>query len=81
MLPCENCCVCRMQWTRPEELHGIGQYGADAYNIFCRGDWRTCAPKDKDLLRYHSWLLETDGQGTGLARDAPPATQAASTPE
>jgi methyl-CpG-binding domain protein 4 len=64
------------QWTRPEQLHGIGQYGADAYDIFCRGDWRAVAPKDKDLLRYHRWLLETDGLGSGLARDAAPQLSA-----
>jgi hypothetical protein len=66
--PCVHC----LQWHEPEELHGIGQYGADAYRIFCRGDWRGVAPRDKDLLRYHSWLAGTDGQGTGLARDVAP---------
>ncbi|EIE24531.1 DNA glycosylase [Coccomyxa subellipsoidea C-169] len=60
------------QWTNPVELHGVGQYAADAYNIFCRGDWRSVSPKDKDLLRYHQWLTETGGEGTGLSRDAVP---------
>ena len=64
------------QWTNPVELHGVGQYAADAYNIFCRGDWRSVSPKDKDLLRYHHWLTETGGEGSGLTRDAVPASGA-----
>lgn len=63
-----------MQWNSPKELHGVGQYGADAYHIFCRGDWRSVTPTDKDLLRYHQWLTETGGLGTGLMRDAAPSS-------
>ena len=48
----------------------MGQYGADAYFMFCRGAWRALAPADKDLARYHAWLAATGGEGTGLARDA-----------
>ena len=47
----------------------MGQYGADAYFMFCRGAWRALAPADKDLARYHAWLTATGGEGTGLARD------------
>ena len=54
----------------------MGQYAADAYNIFCRGDWRSVAPTDKDLLKYHRWLLETDGEGVGLLREAEPQAEA-----
>ncbi|KAK9823023.1 hypothetical protein WJX81_008257 [Elliptochloris bilobata] len=57
-------------WHNPTELHGVGQYGADAYFIFCRGAWRAVAPADKDLARYHAWLAATGGEGTGLAHDA-----------
>ena len=60
------------QWLSPLELHGIGQYAADAYFIFCRGNWREVEPKDKDLLRYSTWLRETGGLGSGLERDKVP---------
>ena len=53
----------------------MGQYAADAYNIFCRGDWRSVAPTDKDLLKYHQWLAETDGEGVGLLREAEPQAE------
>jgi hypothetical protein len=73
-VPLLTCCLPILaQWTDPLQLHGVGRYAADAYHIFCRGDWRSVAPTDKDLLRYHQWLLETDGQGTGLMRDPPPS--------
>lgn len=40
------------QWHHPEDLHGIGKYGADAYFMFCRRDtWQRLQPTDKDLLR------------------------------
>ena len=58
-----------LQWTTPMQLHGIGQYAADAYFMFCRGEWRKVQPLDKDLLKYHAWLVETDGHGSGLQRD------------
>lgn len=60
------------QWTDPLELHGIGQYAADAYFMFCRGCWREVHPADKDLLKYSNWLHETDGLGAGLERDPVP---------
>lgn len=55
-------------WQRPEELHGIGKYAADAYYIFVRGEWRDVHPEDKDLKKYKSWLEETDGLGAGYQR-------------
>ena len=58
-----------VQWTSPLQLHGIGQYAADAYWMFCRGQWRQVDPADKDLRKYHDWLTETDGQGSGLQRE------------
>lgn len=62
-------------WSHPEELHGIGKYGADAYFMFCRRDaWRQLCPCDKDLKKYWEFLKATDGQGQGLTRDAVPAT-------
>lgn len=47
------------QWTDPRELHGMGQYAADAYFMFCRGQWQQLQPEDKDLKRYHVFLAET----------------------
>ena len=53
----------------------MGQYAADAYNIFCRGDWRSVSPTDKDLLKYHRWLVETNGEGIGLLRETEPQSE------
>lgn len=61
-----------VQWRNPTELHGVGQYGADAYFMFCRGAWRAVKPQDKDLARYHAWLVSTGGEGTGLTREVVP---------
>lgn len=35
----------------PRDLHGIGQYGADSYEIFIRGR-RDVVPKDKELRKF-----------------------------
>ena len=37
----------------------MGQYAADAYFMFCRGQWQQLQPEDKDLKRYHVFLAET----------------------
>ena len=59
-----------MQWKDPQQLHGIGQYAADAYNLFCRNKWQEMrAPQDKDLLLYFEWLKESRGQGKGYERE------------
>lgn len=59
-----------VQWNDPQQLHGIGQYAADAYNLFCRNKWREMrAPQDKDLLKYYKWLKETNGEGHGYERE------------
>ncbi len=70
-----------LQWTDPQQLHGIGRYAADAYYIFCRNQWREREPpQDKDLLKYYEWLLQTEGQGSGHEREVfrAPAGDAAS---
>ena len=67
-----------VQWTSPLELHGIGQYAADAYFMFCRGDWRDIHPADKDLLKYRAFLEETDGEGMGLQHEPAPILAAPS---
>jgi methyl-CpG-binding domain protein 4 len=56
------------EWTCPTQLYGIGKYAADAYYIFCRGQWEGVQPDDKDLIKYHEWLRSTGGLGTGLTR-------------
>lgn len=53
--------IIHTQWSDPRELHGIGQYAADAYWIFCRGAWRDVHPADKDLKKYRQWLQDTGG--------------------
>lgn len=61
------------EWLNPQELHGVGKYGADAYFMFCRHDtWRLLQPTDKDLVRYWLFLKDTDGEGMGLTRDLVP---------
>lgn len=42
-------------WQEPDELHGVGKYGADSYNIFVRG---IIPPdvQDKELRRYVEWV-------------------------
>ena len=59
-----------MQWTDPRQLHGMGQYAADAFNLFCRNKWKEMkAPQDKDLLQYYTWLVKTNGLGCGYERE------------
>ena len=55
------------------ELYGIGKYAADAYWMFCRGEWKGLSPEDKDLRAYHAFLKETDGLGMGLERELAPS--------
>lgn len=60
-------------WKTPEELYGIGKYGADAYAIFCVPDaWREVNPEDKDLRLYLQFLKDTDGLGCGFEREPIP---------
>ena len=40
----------------PARLYGIGKYGADAYRIFCTGDWKNVEPKDHALNDYYNFL-------------------------
>lgn len=60
-------------WAAVTDLPGVGRYAADAYALFCSGEWRgRAAPQDRELRRYAQWLEHTDGLGAGLERDAPP---------
>jgi endonuclease III len=57
-------------WKRVTELHGCGRYASDAYTLFVNGEWRSMeAPLDKELQRYHSFLVETGGEGRGYERE------------
>jgi methyl-CpG-binding domain protein 4 len=59
-------------WRNVRELTGCGKYASDAYALFCSGAWRDVAPEDKELRKYHVFLVDTDGKGRGLSRDPPP---------
>ena len=43
------------QWKRPIELHGIGQYAQDSYDIFVLGKLNIKNPSDKVLKKYLAW--------------------------
>ena len=45
-------------WQHARELPGIGEYGAAAWEIFCRGTLPEEAPKDHALVLYYHWLKE-----------------------
>jgi methyl-CpG-binding domain protein 4 len=59
-------------WRNVRELTGCGKYASDAYALFCSGAWRDVAPEDKELVKYHAFLVDTEGKGRGLSRDPPP---------
>lgn len=42
-------------WSDPYKLPGIGQYGADAWQIFCNGNIPKHKPKDGSLTLYWEW--------------------------
>jgi len=41
-------------WVRPIELHGLGQYAQDSYDIFVLGR-EVDSPADKFLSKYVGW--------------------------
>jgi len=48
-----------LTWDRadPKELHGIGEYAAAAYKIFCEHAWaKIPEPKDGALKNYWRWV-------------------------
>ncbi|KAK0586371.1 hypothetical protein LWI29_005807 [Acer saccharum] len=47
-------------WTHVTQLHGIGKYAADAYAIFCTGNWEQVHPEDHKLTKYWD-LLKSEG--------------------
>jgi len=45
-------------WSDPRELPGIGEYGARAWEIFCKGDLGNEPPKDHALVQYWEWAKQ-----------------------
>lgn len=43
-------------WKHARELPGIGEYGARAWEIFCRGELGTQPPRDGALVKYWNYL-------------------------
>ncbi|KAK6923618.1 hypothetical protein RJ641_009818 [Dillenia turbinata] len=43
-------------WTHVTQLHGVGKYAADAYAIFCTGQWNRVRPMDHMLEKYWEFL-------------------------
>ncbi|KAL1193764.1 Methyl-CpG-binding domain protein 4-like protein [Cardamine amara subsp. amara] len=43
-------------WTHVTQLHGVGKYAADAYAIFCNGNWDQVKPDDHMLNYYWEFL-------------------------
>ncbi|KAF3436637.1 hypothetical protein FNV43_RR19383 [Rhamnella rubrinervis] len=43
-------------WTFVTQLHGVGKYAADAYAIFCTGNWDQVKPNDHKLNDYWEFL-------------------------
>lgn len=52
------------------DMHGIGKYGADSYNMFVRG-YLVEDVKDKELKNYVSWVKGNypDGDGQDIQED------------
>ncbi|XAR73098.1 hypothetical protein NMG60_11006943 [Bertholletia excelsa] len=44
------------KWTHVTHLHGIGKYAADAFAIFCTGEWKRVEPHDHMLNKYWDFL-------------------------
>lgn len=45
-------------WQHASELHGIGEYGARAWEIFCQGIIGDEAPSDHALVDYWRWYKQ-----------------------
>lgn len=45
-------------WSHARELPGVGIYAARAWEIFCRGELGTEAPKDHALVKYWAWCRQ-----------------------
>lgn len=45
-------------WQHARELPGIGEYGARAWEIFCKGELGDEPPKDHALVLYYDWVKQ-----------------------
>ena len=54
------------KWTRISDLHGIGQYASDSYEIFVNNNIKI-KPTDKVLQKYLKWRkqIENEKRATG----------------
>lgn len=43
------------RWTHARDLPGIGEYGARAWEVFCRGELGEAPPRDHALVLYWRW--------------------------
>uniref|UniRef100_A0A7N2N7M6 Uncharacterized protein n=1 Tax=Quercus lobata TaxID=97700 RepID=A0A7N2N7M6_QUELO len=53
-------------WTHVTQLHGVGKYAADAYPIFCTGQWDQVRPNDHMLNHYWKFLKDREKERTDL---------------
>ena len=51
------------EWRTPRDLPGIGRYGSEAHELFCRGQWRELEPHDHALRWYIDWIRTLDDVG------------------
>jgi methyl-CpG-binding domain protein 4 len=48
-----------IEWKNPKELHGLGQYAQDSWDIFINGKIKI-KPTDKVLKKYLKWRNEIE---------------------
>lgn len=46
---------CEKDWKQPIELHGLGQYAQDSYDIFIKENINIKNPSDHVLQKYLTW--------------------------
>jgi methyl-CpG-binding domain protein 4 len=44
----------KVDLTKENKIYGIGQFGVDSFNIFCKSNTK-CKPSDKTLASYCNW--------------------------
>ena len=49
------------------KIYGIGEFGVDSFNIFCRGGGASMAPSDRNLAAFCRWLKDTQGPASAKA--------------
>lgn len=46
-------------WNKPSDLHGLGKYADDSYEIFIKRNLTIRNPADKFLQKYMDWVNST----------------------